>query len=236
MIAALLAAAGAWTAATGLRRLREDLPPGLASDVLGSAEGAARVAAAIGLGFAAMRWMPPEWVTPYAGIAVAFAVGWSVRDLLPDGVAWVVLLAQGRVRPGRRVEGPGFAGRVVRLGWFSVALEDRPGERTSVPNRQLLGTTVTVSERGTTPVELVVPLPGLDPQRARQALREAVSLAPWTAPDPLLEIGLDPARPDTWRVRVHVVEPRFVAPFFGSFSERVREVVEADSTRAGPPE
>jgi hypothetical protein len=225
----LLGAAAAAVAAVLVQQGRGRLRDGALADALGTVEAAARLGA-VGLAGATLATWLPESAVPYAGVAVALAVGWSVRDLTPDLVAWVVLLGQGRVRPGRRVSGPGFGGRVLRAGLFAVQLQDRPGERTAVPNRRFLGQALTVSDGASAPVEVVVALPGVPPDRARRVLREAVFLAPWIAPEPRLEVGMDADRPGAWRVRLHVVEQRFVAPFSGSFAERVLEVSSLDST------
>jgi small-conductance mechanosensitive channel len=169
-------------------------------------------------------------------VATALAIGWSARDLLPDLVGWLVVLGQGRIRRGVGVAVGDRTGTVAWVGPLSTMLVGRRGERVAVPNRSFVGQATVVSLRHDAAVDLHVPLPGVRPAEARRVLREAVFLSPWIAPDPRLEIGVDPSRPDTWRVRVTVLESRFVDGFFGSFSERVHEVLDAGSTQTPPAE
>ncbi len=234
-VLATLVAAAAILGAVAARRAKERLPSeGILGEVLTAAEIGGRLAAVAALAQASLVVLPPlpSSLAPYATIGLALAVGWSVRDLLPDAVAWLVLLGRQRVRPGCSVRGPDFAGRVERVGLFATTLSARRGERITVPNRRFVDQSLTVADDAFAPVEVEVPLPGVPTAVARHALREAVFLSPWLAPDPAPEIGADPARPDVWRVRVALVEPRFADPFFGSFSERVHEVLREGSTPA----
>jgi small-conductance mechanosensitive channel len=226
------------TAAVAGARLRLRLPPdGLLAEVVAVNVLAARLLA-VGcavLATAAIVPVPPS-LAPFAGLGVALAVGWSVRDLLPDVVGWVALLGQHRVRRGRHVRGADFDGRVERVGLLSTTLAARRGERLAVPNRRFVGQSITVLDSPFAPVEVPVVLPGVPAAEARRALRAAVFLSPWLAPDPSPEVNADPGTPDGWRVRVTLVEPRFAEPFCGSFLERVQEVLVPGSTPTPPGE
>jgi small-conductance mechanosensitive channel len=215
------------------RARRSTVGSGVLPEALAVVEIGARLAALAGAAAVAGSALPVGASTaPFAGLAAALAIGWSLRDLLPDLVGWFVLLGQHRIRRGRHVRGPDFGGRVERVGLLATTLGDRSGEHTAVPNRRFVGQPLTVADSAYAPVELTVPVPGVPPSVARRALREAVLLSPWLAPDPAPEIGADPTRPELWRVRATLIEPRFAEPFSGSFAERVQEVLSAGSTPA----
>lgn len=235
MTALLVLAAALGVAALAGGRLRRRLPPDgpLAELVAVNVHAARLLAVGCAVGAAATVLPLPPSLAPFAGLGVAVAVGWSVRDLLPDLVGWVALLGQHRVRRGRHVRGADFGGRVERVGLLATTLGERRGERVTVPNRRFVGQSVVVLDSPFAPVEVPVVLPGVPPAEARRALRAAVFLSPWLAPDPSPEVNADPRTPDGWRVRVTLIEPRFAEPFCGSFQERVQEVLVPGST--APP-
>jgi hypothetical protein len=180
----------------------------------------------VGVGLA----MVPERLAPaipWLAIALALALGWSARDVLPDLVAWTFLAAEGRIRGGIWVQGADFEGVVESVRPRTTTMVDARSQRIAVPNRLLVGAAVRTDARRHPQVELALRLPGVDAAAARQALGEAVLLSPWLAPGVRPEIGVDPTDPDLWRVRVRLLDLRFHARFEGTFPERVREVLGA---------
>ncbi|MEQ1506941.1 MAG: mechanosensitive ion channel domain-containing protein, partial [Myxococcota bacterium] len=153
-------------------------------------------------------------------------VGWSARDVLPDLVAWTFLAAEGRIRAGTWVQGDGFEGIVDALRPRATWIVDPRGHHLSVPNRRLLRAPVRADRSRHPEVELSIRVSGVSPMVARAALREAILLSPWLAPQPQPEIGWDPIDPDRWTARVRIVDLRFRDRFVGAVQERLQEVLD----------
>jgi hypothetical protein len=100
---------------------------------------------------------------------------------------------------------------------------DARGEATAVPNRQVAGHTLRTGSSGRPEAVLRVELAGVEPERARSALRLAALMSPWIAPGCAPEIGLEGEA--TWSVRVRIVDLAFRDRFVGTFSERLAEAL-----------
>jgi small-conductance mechanosensitive channel len=166
----------------------------------------------------------------YVLLATALAVGWSVRDVLPDVAGAVVLFFERRVRPGVWVSGNGFEGVVESRGLRSVWIRHASGDRIGVPNRHLLGSALRVQESLGSVHDASVRLPaGVPAAIARRALVDAVLTSPQVsakAPPVIRRSGTDPT---LWHVRAHLIDGRFAARFEGEILERAEEILEARS-------
>jgi hypothetical protein len=203
------------------------LPHGLFPRLLRGLEVVCRATLLISVVGVALAMVPDQLAPaiPWLAIALALALGWSARDVLPDLVAWTFLAAEGRIRGGVWVRGADFEGVVESVRPRVTTMVDARSQRISVPNRLLVGATVHTDARRHPQVELALKLPGVDARAARQALCEAVLLSPWLAPGTRPEIGVDPADPELWRVRLRLIDLGFRDRFEGTFPERVREVL-----------
>jgi hypothetical protein len=105
----------------------------------------------------------------------------------------------------------------------------------TVPNRLLLDRAVTADERRWPEVRVQLSLPGVAPERAREALREATRLSPWVAPGALPELAVDPTEATRWTVRVRLLEGGYADRFAGAFPEHVREVLSAAAAAPTAP-
>ncbi len=169
-----------------------------------------------------------EPVVPWALVAGAVAVGWSARELLPDLVGALVIAFERRVRPGTWVSGLGFAGLVERRGLRAVWIRDGHGNRLAVPNRHVVGTTVTMQLGGGPVHEVALRLRTGRPARdVRKALREATLISPWVRPEAAPQIRQDGSDPELWHVRAHLLEMRYAAAFEGDLLERAEESLAA---------
>lgn len=170
-----------------------------------------------------------EPALPIIVIAAAAAVGWSLRDLLPDLVAGVVIAAERRVRSGQWISTAATAGIVVRTALRSTHVRDATGRLVSIPNRMLLKTPI-VTDKGRWPtleIELLVSS-NHPPSAVRRVIEDAVLVSPWAAPVPAQMIR-EEQEPGRWRVRVRILASRFADRFEGGLREHVEEVLERGS-------
>lgn len=215
-------------AATGIRRVRESFPSdGLIPNALALLHvGMRLVVIALALAFI-VRALPPRlslvMLLAFAGLAVA--IGWSLRDVMPDLVASLVIAFERRIRRGVWVSGEGFAGHVERLGLRAALLYDTHGNRVMVPNREIVRAPVTAGV-GDHARELEVEVRIAGPaEEVRAALRDAVLTSPWVHPDAKPVVLRDPADPERWRVRGRLLEASFGARFEGELLERAEALL-----------
>lgn len=225
--------------ALALRRVRESLPDrGLIPTSLAFLHLTLRLVAVAILLLLALRILPPRLsvVALFTLVAVAVALGWSVRDFLPDLVAGFVVVFERRVRRGTWISAPGFSGQVERLGFRSTLLRDAQGRRVDVPNRHLLSAPVTSGGHHEREHEVEVHLDATLPASViRAALRDAVLASPWVFPGADAVVLRDPDEPRRWRVRGRLLEGSFGTRFEGELLERVEALLPGaiTSTMAG---
>jgi len=228
-LALVLGAAGALVLAGVARRSRRTLRRGLLSSSLAALETLARGAVALA-GVALIAQVVPRALTPvlpWAIVAGAVAVGWSLREALLDIVAWIQLSSEGRMTRGRWLVTDAGQGRVVRIGLRATWLDDGCGTLLAVPNRCLTRDAVATDEARWPMVEVSVHLPDIGDERARSAIQEAVLLCPWVAPVPDLTVAGDPMGGSRWTVRVRLLEGRFRKVLRGTLRERVLDHLDA---------
>lgn len=231
--AVLLAAAG-----SAARSAARDLPPtGLLPSVLRGIEVGARAAALACVVAAALLLLPGglRWVVPWGGVALALAVGWSARDVLPDWVAWTFLATEGHLRPGTWVRGDGFEGIVRALRPRVLWVVDDRGRLAAVPNRIVARSVLHSDPAGHPEVEVHLDLAGVEARTARAAITEAVWLSPWLAPETPLRITVDPVVTGRWTVRLRLVDLSCRDRFVGTFRERVSESLHPQAGTNGAP-
>lgn len=213
-----------------LTRLRAPLPDrGLFPRALGALHLAARLAAIVLVLMLASRLLP-TWLHPAlrltlaaAAIAIGFGAVWT---LLPDVLGGVVLLTEGRLRPGQWLVGEGFAGTIEQVGPRVTVLRGADGALVTVPNRVIVKTAVRASDRRWHEVEVELRAPvGAAADEVRRAIRDAVASSPYVPPDPGLVLSRNPREPDRWRLEVRLLDVRYAAPFEGELLERVEEAL-----------
>ena len=231
-LALILAAAGALVLAGVAQRARASLRDGLLRNVLATMETLARgTVAFVGVSLVAQlvpRGLLP--VLPWAILAAALAVGWSLREALLDIVAWIQLSSEGALVRGRWVSTSHGNGRIVRMGLRATWLDDGHGRHVAVPNRRLTQETVATDQARWPRVSVELQLPGLPDSVARDAIREAVLMCPWIAPEPGLAVAGDPHGAGVWTVQVRLLEGRFREALEGTLRERVLD--QLDRTEA----
>ena len=100
--------------------------------------------------FVALRPAPLANVPTFVVIGAALAVGWSLREALPDLISWGFVIAEGRIKPGIWLRSSDFEGRVEAVNLRTTTVVEPRGERTIVPNRALLTDTVRSSPQAFT--------------------------------------------------------------------------------------
>lgn len=222
-----------------VHRLRRPLPDqGVLPRVLGVLHLALRLSAVVVLLMLSARflpsWLQPSLLLTLAAVAVAVGFG-GVWTVLPDVVGGMVLLTEGRLKPGQWVVGEGFAGAVEHVGPRVTVLRAADGALVTVPNRCVVRSPVRASERRWHEVEVELRTPeGAPASQLRHAIREAVLSSPYIPPDPGLVLSRDPRKPNRWRLRVRLLHVRYAAPFEGQLVERVEEAVAASALAPSP--
>ena len=146
-------------------------------------------------------------------LAVAVAVGWSMRELLPDFFAGVVLFVERRIRAGVFVSGAGYCGRVISVGVRASKLQSCEGAEVLVPNRSLIGRVV-VDESVHPLSEIVLRVPGVvEFERMRRTILDLALASPWRDLDGAPEVFVDGADSRIWRVRVRLMDHRYRKAF-----------------------
>jgi hypothetical protein len=173
-------------------------------------------------------WVPSNLapLLPWVLVFGAGALGWSLRDVAPDLIAWLTLTMEGRVRPGKWVSGDGFEGRVVSVSLRATLLHDSHDREIAVPNRLLLVAPVEGDLSLFPAVEVELVMPERDAGETRRALFEAVLLSPWVAPGETPELRGDTDGTGRWRIRVRLLSGDYAAAFEGTLRERVFEILD----------
>ncbi|MEZ4288012.1 MAG: mechanosensitive ion channel family protein [Polyangiales bacterium] len=163
-------------------------------------------------------------------LGVMGVLTWSLRDLLADLAAGIILVFERRIRPGMWVSGTGFHGSVERRGLRATWLRDGQGHQLAVPNRVLIRDPMVCETVGDTEHEVVVRLENHDNAKSiRHCLMDAVLGSPWVLAGALPTVLRDPTDPQLWRVRSRLLEPRFAVQFEGELLERVEELLDYEN-------
>lgn len=195
-------------------------------------------------------------LAPVALVALAVAAGWWLGSLLPQILAGVALVLDGRARPGLSVqlspddrssaphEGPAPAsgtvrGTVMAVGLLSTTLLRDDGTVTTVPNRRFLESPVRRSAVPWPVVDVQVTLdeaactrwPTLAAQR--RAVEELVLVLPWRAPGAPIEVRPTAEGGGRLQVRLHVLDPQFVRRAARVLREQVATLDEAPEAVSG---
>jgi small-conductance mechanosensitive channel len=172
---------------------------------------------------------------PWVVLAAAAAVGWSARDFLPDAFAAAFMVVERRIRPGRWVTGSGFEGEVEAIGVRATRLRDAEGRTVLVPNRTLLAAPVTTESSRRPIMEVAIRAPaGLDPLVVRRAIEDAALLSPWRALDHQPDVRRDGENATLWRVRVRLLEARFLKSFQSALVDHVEQMLAPSKAGCGP--
>lgn len=220
---ALISLAAAGAARTFRARLR---PTGVLPSIMVAIEIFGRAVAVV-VALTAIVALLPVGILPaltWIAIGAAVAVGWSLREVLPDVFAWVVLTTEGQLVRGVWVRTGEHQGAIEAFTLRAISLIDASGQRISIPNRMLLQQPIQATTDTWPRVHVTVRLAEVEAADARRMLWEASLLSPWLAPSTTPEIGQDPSDPAQWHVSVRLLEGGYEDEFAGSFPERVSEV------------
>ena len=202
------------------------LDHGVIPRALGATQVLIRLGAVL-LVLSALWWrLPPEFAAafPWILVALAAALGWSTRDVLPDFVAGLVLQIEQRVRQGQWLATSTFRGQVVELGFRATRIREASGRLLTLPNRRLITEPLEVETGPGPSVAVIVEVPGeLSIARIHRSLREATLLVPWLAPEARIEIQRG-EHAGTWIVHAQVIEGRYEEAFAGALREQLDEL------------
>jgi hypothetical protein len=163
---------------------------------------------------------------PWMLVAAAAAVGWSVRDVLADVVAGLVLGLERRLTPGTWVSCGPHEGVIERHSLRAVWLVDAQGQRVAVPHRVLLASPVVTHAGRRAEHELALRVPrAAGAAQIRRALVDAVLTSPWVRPEVRPLVRRDGLETDVWHVRAELLDARFAPAYEGELLERVEELL-----------
>lgn len=220
-----------------VRRLRDGLPSeGLLPTALAAAHLVLQIFALLTAAGVVGRLLPPalEPAVPWAIVAVAVAIGWSSRDILPDVIAAVVIAFERKIRRGTWIALGELEGLVEGRGLRAVWVRDGSGNRVAIPNRRLLTADVAMQEVPGPVHEVVLRVDGdSSSSDIRRALVEASITSPFIRSDGAPIVRQDGSDPRMWHVRAQLLEMRFAERFEGDLLERTEDVLAA--RRAAAP-
>lgn len=216
------------------------LDHGLIPRLIGAAQVVLRMAAVLWVVSALLLHLPPEFepALPWVLVALAVALGWSAREVLPDLVAGLVLQTERRVRQGQWLATPSFRGQVVELGFRASRIREASGRMLTMPNRRLISEPLEIETGPGPSVAVLVEVPPeLSTARAHRVLTEAALLVPWLAPEARIEIQRA-EKAGAWIIHAQVIEGRYEEAFAGALREQLDEMwtaAEAPRPSLPPP-
>ena len=173
----------------------------------------------------------PRSVQAWGLLAVVVGAGWSCRFYFADGIAGLLILAEGRVVPGASVSGEGFSGKVASRGWRCVVLADARGRLLHVPNRSFHSHALRVQPPGRVSEAIRLRIPqGLDPAAARRLAVGWLARSPWVSSGPP-EAEPDPSAPGVLLIRASLLRSEDRS----AVVRGLLKVLEAHSSDTGPP-
>ena len=159
---------------------------------------------------------------PYAVIAMGVALGWSTRELLRDLASGVVIILEGRVQPGMRIESGNHRGVVQRLGFRAVYITSADGGVTSIPNREVTSSPFELDPISNPPIALKLHVPDdLSPRFVREELTTMALLSPHVAPEYPPQIVQDPVNRGLWEVRCRLTSLSYEGRFRGTMEKMI---------------
>jgi small-conductance mechanosensitive channel len=166
----------------------------------------------------------PAWLAPsffVALLAAAAAVGWSLREVLPDVFASIWIVVERRIRPGVFVRGEDLEGRIENVGIRVTRVLTGAGSVIAVPNREFMQR-VWSDEASRWPLcraVLTIEQP-LSADAVRRALVEAVSTSARVPLNPELRVFRSSEDDRRWEIRCRVVSMADLEAFRSELPER----------------
>lgn len=203
--------------------------PGWATWV-GPAVALLRLAALLSLSALVLSFIP-AWLAPsffVALLAAAAAVGWSLREILPDIFASVWIVVERRIRPGVFVRGASIEGRIESVGLRATRVLTAAGSLIAVPNRAFLQD-VWSDESSRWPMCRAVlhVRDGRPAAEVRAALTDAVLTSARVPLEPDLRIFRSSEDESRWEVRCRVVNMTDLEALRSELSERFERYARA---------
>ncbi len=175
------------------------------------------------------------------GGALAFAVGFAMRDLVAAFIAGITIMFDRPFQVGDRVEYAGQYGDIIQIGLRSVRMNTLDHNIVTIPNNKVLTDVTSSGNYGE--LEMQVPLDfyiGIDqdPKLACQLIQEACLTSPYiylAQPVPLLgkQVILENYVAIELKARPYVFDAKYEKPFETDVHFRVLEAFAAHGIR--PP-
>ena len=203
------------------------LPSGLKALVV-VFRGGALVVAFLGV----LHLVPAAWspAVAYVLVGTAFAVGWSVREVVQDLLVGLIFILERSFRTGQRLRFEGITGTLTRMTFRVTWLRTDEGADIAIPNRKLTNATLELDSDPYAPVSVLLLVPPCRSSvEARTTIRELVLLNPYLAPGNDPQVFRQADDPQRWRVKARLLDARYADRFRGTMVDLVEEVF-------GPPQ
>ncbi len=166
-------------------------------------------------------WLPElKWVV-LGGLLIAV---WTVRGVLTDLVARIVIAIDGKVRPRLMIQTSEITGRVARVGIRKTDVVDAIGRTWALPNRRLLSARVREPSETHVHASLTLNVPD------KRVIEDAALASAWIHPNAVVHVWRDESDPNLWHVETELISHDYERVFRSDLAERVREYL-----RDGPP-
>jgi hypothetical protein len=215
--------------AVSLERLRDHLEDqGLLPRLLALTQATLRSMAVLFTLLAALAVVPEGLLLllPILLVAATLGLGHALALWLPDVLAGLTLVVEGRLHPGHTVEVDGQRGVLTWIGVRTTRMVDRRGRLVHLPNRSLLGAVVHDPSRWPEVVVKVQVPAGVPATVAQQRLEEIGALSPWRAPTAIPRVLRDPETPLVYELCTRIIDIRFADPHTRSVLGMAQEAFE----------
>jgi len=179
-----------------------------------------------------LHLVPSAWspAVAYVLVGTAFAVGWSVREVVQDVLVGLIFILERSFRAGQRLRFEGITGTLTRMTFRVTWLRTDEGADIAIPNRKLTNATLELDSEPYAPVSVLLLVPPCRSSvEARTAIRELALLNPYLAPGEDPQVYRQADDPQRWRVKARLLDARYADRFRGTMVDLVEEVF-------GPPQ
>lgn len=138
-------------------------------------------------------------------LSLVVGFGWSLRQLLMDIFAGLLLVLEKRLPIGGWVHGEHFSGEILGRNWRGILIRDVDGRDCLLPNRLFLSSSFRISPPGQYGITLRFWVPeGLSLHQAEERLRSWLPCSPWLA-DGNFTLYPDPSNPRILIIRMRLL-------------------------------
>lgn len=165
----------------------------------------------------------PGIVQQFLLIGLLIGVGWSMRELVVDLIAGVLIFGERKIFVGSWVSGPSFSGLVILRTWRYIGVQSEQGVKRVVPNREFLSNAIEVSTAGFYKMSLPFVIPSdMALRKAEEITRSWIVSSPWVSNDAIV-LYPDSAQQNVLVIQVTLLRPDFKDDFMRALRWQLEE-------------